>query len=100
MVRRTRRQWAELVAEFRRSGQGPATFAARRGLNVNTLNWWRSRLRDEAEVGFAMVELMPPAHAPVVRIEAELSSGLKVGVEVPGERALLDAVFAVLDMRR
>jgi transposase-like protein len=43
--RRSRAEWAELVVRFEASGQSASAFAARHGLNANTLKWWRSQLR-------------------------------------------------------
>lgn len=46
-ARRSRSEWAALVAEFEGSGESLEQFAIRRDLNANTLKWWRSRLRNQ-----------------------------------------------------
>ncbi len=45
--RRGREFWRETVADHEESGVPVAAFAALRGLNANTLSWWRWRLRNE-----------------------------------------------------
>ena len=47
--RRTREQWATLVAAFGRSSQGAAAFCASRGLTLSTFRWWCSQLRPQEE---------------------------------------------------
>lgn len=96
MRRRTRGEWAELVSELRESGLTVAEFAMRRKLNANTLSWWRTQLRHERPVGFAAVAVRTES----VHIEVEFPSGLRLGLEVPGERATLDAVLAALSSVR
>lgn len=43
--RRSRQEWERLIAQWRAGGESAATFCARRGLRVQTLQWWRWRLR-------------------------------------------------------
>ena len=43
--RRSRDEWSVLIAELDRSGEDVRSFADRHDLNVNTLRWWRCRLR-------------------------------------------------------
>jgi hypothetical protein len=45
MRRRSREEWAAIVAEFARSGESVAKFAARRRLRLSSLKWWCWRLR-------------------------------------------------------
>ena len=76
--RRSRSEWAELVAEFEAGGAALGTFAAARGLNRNTLAWWRSRLRNEAPgsvTGFVPVVVDGGAHGGV-SVDAELPNGV------------------------
>jgi hypothetical protein len=51
--RRSRAEWAQLVAAWRRSGESGGSFAARRGVVEGTLRWWAWRLEGEggADVG-------------------------------------------------
>ena len=39
--------WTATVAEFNASEDGPKAFAAKRGVPVERLNWWRTRLKAE-----------------------------------------------------
>jgi transposase-like protein len=87
------------VAEQLESGLTVAEFAVRRRLNANTLSWWRTQLRREGPVGFAAVAVSP-GRAASVHLEVELPSGLRLGLEVPAERATLDAVLAALSAVR
>jgi hypothetical protein len=46
--RKTREQWAALVAEFEQSGLSNDDFAKRHGVKARTFAWWRSALKREA----------------------------------------------------
>ena len=41
-------RWSRLSAEYEASGMSLRRFAAMRGVNPNTLAWWRSKLRRDA----------------------------------------------------
>jgi hypothetical protein len=60
-MRRSREEWAALVAEFRSSGARADDFARRRGLKVATLQWWCSELRRAA----ARSSLLPVRFVPL-----------------------------------
>lgn len=45
--RRSRGEWARLIAVWRSSGQTAASFARAHRLNSRTFAWWRSRLGRE-----------------------------------------------------
>ena len=45
-----RATWERLIEELASSGERPKKFAARYGVNVQTLYWWRSKLRRDAAV--------------------------------------------------
>lgn len=47
----SREQWAQHCADWETSGLRQAEFCRERGLNVETLRWWRSRLRAHAASG-------------------------------------------------
>lgn len=79
--RRTAAEWGEIVREQRRSGVSVAKFAATRGLNPHTLQWWRSHLRDrplerESKPAFIEIASAPPAVPGAV--EAVLPGGVIV----------------------
>lgn len=66
-------RWSAIVDRQERSGLTIRDFADRNGLNANTLNWWRWRLRQE-----------PPSSPELVDfIEAEVVEDLsEVGIEL------------------
>lgn len=49
--RRSSAEWSSLVGQWGASGQSAQGFAARHGLSVATLYWWRTRLRGETSHG-------------------------------------------------
>jgi len=48
-TRATARQWARYVAQWKRSGESAAQFAARSGLAARQLYWWSWYLRKRSE---------------------------------------------------
>jgi len=48
-MRRTREQWAAVVAAFERTSQPVEQFCSTRGIAPATLKWWRWQLRRHAE---------------------------------------------------
>ena len=91
-----------MLAAYERSGLPLLQFAARNGVKVSTLKWWRSRFRGQhvsfaaVEVALTGVEVTPLVPAARVRFDAEFGSGLRPSLDVPGERAVLDAVLVAL----
>ena len=69
-MRRTREDWKRVIAELRGSGMSSKEFAKRRRLNLSTLRWWASELRDEAST--EIVKFVP--------VEAEVASVVVRGV--------------------
>lgn len=59
--RRCRADGERLVAQFERSGLGRGAFCAARSISVNTLDYWRRRLRRKAPARSGFVELLPVA---------------------------------------
>ncbi len=76
--RRSRADAERLVAQFERSGLGRRVFCAARSISVNTLDYWRRRLRQEAPTRSGFVELMP------VAADAGTSQGWDVELELGG----------------
>ena len=79
--RRTAAEWGEIVREQRRSGRSVAAFAAARGLNRHTLQWWRSHLSDRSlargnKPAFIEIAASPPMATGAV--EAVLPGGVIV----------------------
>jgi hypothetical protein len=49
MARRSREQWAALIARLEKSKRPAAEFCARRGIKPRVLHWWRWQLRATSE---------------------------------------------------
>jgi len=65
--RRSRAEWIEICQALEASGEAPAAFARRRGLNRSTLWSWLSTLRQEGALcrrSAAFVEVVAEAEAP------------------------------------
>lgn len=111
-ARRPASEWAELVAEWRASGQTQREFAAERGLSASTLASWCRKLRDGGQRRkrrrretrrFTEVRVLEPAS---IDTPASLSSVVQVTtpsgfvVRVSGQvdpltlRALLEGLSA------
>ena len=62
-MRRTREQWAALVAAFEQTNQQASRFCASRGIRAKTFAWWRWRLRETSPGRRSRddVELLPVA---------------------------------------
>lgn len=75
--RRSRGEWAELVAEFEASDETLGAFASLRGLNRNTLAWWRSRIRTGSAAPAAGGGFVP------VVVDGVGGAGLCVDAELP-----------------
>jgi hypothetical protein len=109
----SREEWLERVRAWTASGLSGAEFVRRRGLNAQTLSWWRWRLRQDGErlepvskgdAPLALVEVTPALHGVWPRVEAdriELEvSGVQVRVPDGFEAATLARVLEVLESRR
>lgn len=64
--KRDRLEWVQIVGDQERSGLSLRQYASKHGLNLNTLQWWRSKVRKAKEAS-GFVEVRPPevAHAEV-----------------------------------
>jgi hypothetical protein len=101
MRRRSRAEWAEIVAEYRGSGESVEKFAAKRGLRVSSLKWWcwrvrgastprRSEARDEVRlVPVEVVGLAARACGPVMLAIADVEMRVDVGTDVAYVGALV-----------
>jgi transposase len=100
MTRGTRSQWADQVRRWRASGLTARAFAARAGLNANTLRWWACTLGSEVARKAAFIEVTPsPVPIAVGRIEIVVPGGRCVRVSGEFDVALLRRVLAVLESR-
>lgn len=78
------RRWSSIVAAHERSGLSVREFARDRGLNANTLAWWRWELSRRAQAaGPSFVELS------VVQPVDEATPAVSEGIDL-----VLDAVAA------
>ncbi len=96
----TRADRAECVLRWRGSGLTGRAFAAREGLNVNTLHGWSSKLGREPTSAAAFLEVAmraPPATEG--RIEVVLRDGVLVRVAGDFDDAVLTRVVKVLEAR-
>jgi hypothetical protein len=78
-MRRTREQWAALVAAFEKTKQPAIRFCATRGIAPKTFAWWRWHLRDTAPrcsddgVKLLSVDVVENASAPSPKIAIAVS---------------------------
>jgi transposase-like protein len=104
--RRTPEQWAELMRDFKLSGQSQRAFCAERGIGQSTLRYWRRRLEQrsgEAPVAVPQGPRLVPLelleeHAPLtadsgVRI---LTGGVRIEVTRHFDAGVLRGVVAAL----
>jgi hypothetical protein len=99
-MRRTREQWATLVAAFENTNQPAVRFCERRGISPRTFAWWRWRLRHTApsarrddgvkllSVDVVTGEAVSPTSRLVIAI-AEVEVRIDVGVDVDYVAALV-----------
>jgi hypothetical protein len=82
--RRSPAEGEELVTQFEHSGLGPRAFCATRSLSVNTLSYWRRKLRGSGVGRSSFVELTPVAVAASASngwdVELELGAGVVLRV--------------------
>ena len=74
---RKAKHWTARVAAFERSGLGRSAWCEREGVNANTLDYWRRRLRGSRVEARALVP-----------IQAAPMSTLQVEVTLPGATLL------------
>jgi hypothetical protein len=80
--RRSAKEWARLVGEWERSGQGAEQFGSRRGLRPQTLVWWRWRL---GCCGSRATKTAAPHSVGLVRVQVQESSSAEGAVDTEGE---------------
>ena len=105
-----RRQWAERVAGWRRSGVTAKQFAASIGVNPGTLSYWACRLGREprgvstapssaGRAGAALVEVITGV-ARDERFELTLSNGRRLHVPASFDAPALERLLGVLEGAR
>ena len=105
-ARRTREEWAALVAEFETSDESLARFCARHRLAVTTFKWWRWGLRNQRParaMARSDVRILP---VDVVGVAARMPtsvvvaiSDIEVRVEVGTDIAYVGALVGALRPR-
>ena len=70
----TARRWAALIDQADRSGLTRREFAAKAGVNPNTLSWWRWKLKRGPSGAVTtrfleVVEVEEPPPSPTIRLE-------------------------------
>ncbi len=98
-MRRTREQWAVLVAAFEQTNQRASRFCASRGIRAKTFAWWRWRLRETAArprsrddvklLPVAMVEGAVRSDARLLVSVGDVEIRLEVGVDIDYVAALV-----------
>jgi transposase len=105
-----RRQWAERVAGWRRSGLTAKQFAASIGVNAGTLAYWACRLGREprgvrkgassaGRAGAALVEVIT-GMVRDDRFELTLSNGRRLHVPTSFDAPALERLLGVLEGAR
>lgn len=92
---RGREHWRQLIAEQEKSGKSVRAFCRERELGEYLFYTWRSRLRKEEPVTFALVDTSGRGEGGA--IELILTSGDRL--RIPGEAAVLRMVLAVVRER-
>ena len=108
-ARKSRGQWAKIIAAFERSGLPIEEFCTRRGIKPGTLRWWRWQLGDrEPAAPTSEVRLVPvdvvgdrPGVAPVAGPRGLVIgvAGVSVHVEIGTDAAYVAALVAELGRR-
>ncbi len=79
-IRRTEKQWAEILRRFEASGLSSRDFCSREGLTPSSLQRWRSRCGREREPQF--VELTP-ASTPASTLPTASSTSWALELNFP-----------------
>lgn len=92
-------QWAKRIAAFEGSGVSRRAWCQRQGLNPNTLDYWRSRLRQTnvaatgAQASAALVPIVVAGNsAATASIEIALPSGTRVRATSEADPVWLSAL--------
>ena len=117
--RRSAAEWAEIVAQWKASGQSRDAYAKRHGLNAGTLGWWRTQLdhgrvsrstsarrnasgtrqkSPRTKVAFAEVRVAQ-AQSVAPRLEVVARSGHVVRIEGEVDAVALRAVLQAVEQR-
>ena len=108
--RRSAPEWAQLVADWKKSGRSTADFAAAQGVAPGTLTWWRWKLSSLSPVPtddlrLVAVEIAAAAPAPATTMDTtapawELATASGEVLRVYRGIAPADLAAVLLAMRR
>jgi hypothetical protein len=79
-VRRTEKEWTEILRRFESSGEGSRRFCRREGVALSSLQRWRQRLGTTSAARF--VELVPGAPGEALAGSWSLEVSLPQGVSL------------------
>jgi hypothetical protein len=95
----TRNRWADEVRRWRSSGQTAREFAAERGLNINTLRQWSSKLKQAEATKPAFIDVTELVTPPKAGVFEVVVGTAVIRVPVDFDPAHLRAVVAALEVR-
>lgn len=99
-ARKSRGQWAKIIATFERSGQTLDRFCAKRRIKPSTLKWWQWHLRSDARpdtgVRLVPVDIVASAVAASVTISV---AGTELRVDVGADVGYVTELVAALRSR-
>jgi hypothetical protein len=94
----TVQRWRRLIELQAQSGLSVRAFASERGVNANTLAWWKSRLGAVASTAaFFPVQVIEPPRGEVGVIEIALPNGRLLRVMGDVDVAALRRVLAAVE---
>jgi len=106
--RRSAAEWKREIAAWRKSDLAASDYAAKLGVSVSTLHWWRWRLRggELPDPGDAELRLLPLetarndsfANGDGVSWELRTTDGSVLRVEGPLTEAQLERLLRALDL--
>ena len=97
-VRRSRAEWAGLVADYQQSGKSRDVFSVERGISVKSLGYHLLKQGGAVRTGPCLlpVEFVPsPTSDAMLRVE--LANGRRIAVGAGFDAELLRRVVAVLE---
>lgn len=91
--------WREIVSQQEQSGLSVQAFCKQRSVTEASFYNWRKRLRNNAAVGFALVDAPGKGFKPKAPIELVLATGERVQIAPGVDAATLRMVLGVLRER-
>jgi hypothetical protein len=96
--RRSAREWARLVEDWKKSGQTVQDFAKRRGLPPRRLSWWKWRLAARSRGGEDGLRLVPVVVEPLAPLPGSMSAAEWEVVTAGGHVLRLRGAMAAADV--